>query len=171
MHLSRVYVITNMDRTESMETNNILSIDHVDDARQFYDFLYFKQKVEFGPHPTRNVNAAELPAFSLILNKKHTYDQVSARIAAKLGVESTHLRLWSVNNTTNLPKTAVKRTASQNLQSMLTPSYTTYSNTQRNDALFYEILDMSLSELDTKKAMKIIWLSEGITKEVSSHIP
>lgn len=150
-----------------MDTSKILPLDHVDDAHQYYDFLYYKQKVDFAPHPVRNANAAELPAFSLILNKKHTYDQVSARIASKLGIDPTHLRLWSVNNTTNLPKTAVKRTASQNLQSMLTPSYTTYSNTQRSDALFYEVLEMSLSELDTKKAMKVTWLSEGITKEVS----
>ena len=37
----------------------------------------------------------------------------------------------------------------------------------KNDALYYEVLDMSLAELDTKKNVKVTWLSEGITKEVS----
>jgi ubiquitin carboxyl-terminal hydrolase 7 len=38
---------------------------------------------------------------------------------------------------------------------------------QRNDALFFEVLDMSLAELDTQKSIKLTLLSEGITKEVS----
>ena len=153
--------------TSSIRTN----LDLMEYARVFYDFLYYKQKVEFAPHPTRNANADELPPFALTLNKRFTYDQVTAKVAEKLGVDPTHLRLWTVNSTTNAPKSAVKRTASQTLSTMLTPTYTAYSNTQRNDALFYEILEISLSELDTKKAMKIIWVSEGTTKEVSTFVP
>jgi hypothetical protein len=42
----------------------------------------------------------------------------------------------------------------------------TLNSTQRNDAFYFEVLEMSLAELDTKKSIKLTWLSEGITKEV-----
>lgn len=42
----------------------------------------------------------------------------------------------------------------------------TLNATQRNDAFYFEVLEMSLAELDTKKNIKVTWLSEGITKEV-----
>lgn len=82
-------------------------------------------------------------------------------------MDPTHLRLYTVNFTTGLPRVAVKRlSTNQTLQSILNPTgYSALSQTQRTDALYFEVLDMSLAELDTKKNVKIIWLSEGITKE------
>jgi ubiquitin carboxyl-terminal hydrolase 7 len=41
---------------------------------------------------------------------------------------------------------------------------------QRNDALYFEPLDMSLAEYDTKKNIKVFFVSEGITKEVRSSL-
>lgn len=43
----------------------------------------------------------------------------------------------------------------------------TFNSTQRNDAFYLEVLEMSLDEFDTKKNVKLTWLSEGLTKEVS----
>lgn len=62
----------------------------------------------------------------------------------------------------------VKRSSTnQTLQSILNPTaYSQLNQNQRNDALYFEVLDMSLAELDTKKNIKISWLSEGITKDV-----
>ncbi|UZP44725.1 hypothetical protein NXS19_012537 [Fusarium pseudograminearum] len=42
---------------------------------------------------------------------------------------------------------------------------TALNSTQRNDAFYFEVLEMSLTELDTKKSIKVTLLSEGITKE------
>jgi ubiquitin carboxyl-terminal hydrolase 7 len=46
----------------------------------------------------------------------------------------------------------------------------TLNSNQRGDALYFEVLEMSLAEMDTKKSIKVTWLSEGITKEVISPI-
>jgi len=35
---------------------------------------------------------------------------------------------------------------------------------------FFEVLDMTLSELDTKKSLKVMWISEGITKDETFDI-
>ena len=149
------------------------SADRIEDARLFYDFLLHKRIVRFHPHPRNNnpdlktVHPETCETFNLVLSSKHTYDQFAARVGEKLGITPTHLRFWTANVSNGAPKAAVKRNQGQNLHGILNPPYSTFSNnTPRQDALYFEVLDMSLSELDTKKAIKVMWLSEGITKEV-----
>lgn len=142
-------------------------VDRFDDAREYYDFLHNKKTVKFHAHPTR-CNAEQYPPFELVLNSKISYDVLSERVADRIGVPSTHIRFWTVNSATGNPKTTVKRGVSQSLQNILSPGgYNQLSSSQRTDAFYFEVLDMSLAELDTKKSIKITWLSEGITKEVS----
>jgi len=128
--------------------------------------LINKKSVRFHPHPSR-CNAEEYPQIELVLNSRINYDQLSEKVGAELGVEPTHLRFYTVNGTTGNPRGSVKRTPIQTLNTILNPTgYGTINTNQRNDALYYEVLDMSLAELDTKKNVKITYLSEGITKEV-----
>jgi ubiquitin carboxyl-terminal hydrolase 7 len=166
--------------TKSPSTNSLVStrpnpqsvsaigLEPITDARLWYDFLLHKRIVTILPHPTRTVDPESVEKLVLTLTTKHSYDSLSAIVGDRLGVNPTHLRFWTVNATTNQPKTSVKRGPHQTLQTILMPPYSTFSNNnQRADALFYELLDMSLSELDTKKTIKVIWVSEGTTKEVS----
>ena len=94
---------------------------------------------------------------------------MAAKVGEKLDVDPTHLRFHTVNASNGNPKAPVKRNLAQTLQQILTPPYSTFgNNNQRADMLYFEILDMSLSELDTKKNLRVTWLSEGITKDVGS---
>ncbi|KAF4635550.1 hypothetical protein G7Y89_g2550 [Cudoniella acicularis] len=150
---------------ESVSSRNTY-VDRIEDARNFYDFLVHKRNVKLVPHPTRNVNPDDYEQFDLVLSAKNSYDQVAARVGDKLGLDPTHIRFWTVNATSGNPKNSVKRSQSQTLQTILNPPYGTFSNNnQRADALYFEILEISLSELDTKKSLKVVWLSEGISKE------
>ena len=93
---------------------------------------------------------------------------MSERVGNYLSVPATHIRLWTVNATTNNPKAPVRRGTNPSLRQILNPmGSNTLSSTQRNDAFYFEVLEMSLAELDTKKSVKLTWLSEGITKEAS----
>ena len=134
------------------------------DAREFYDYLLNRKTVSFSPRfPTESENEI----FKLDLSRKMSYEQFSAKVGEYLKVAPTHLRFSTVNSTTGKIKTPVKRNANQNLYQILSPQFGTYSNNnQRDDALYYEILDMSLSEMDTKKSLKISWVTEGMSKEV-----
>lgn len=146
--------------------------DRIDHAPFFYDFLIHRREVHFHAHPTKNSNPEAYEPFSLTLSAKHTYDQVSSKVGDKLGVDPTHLRFWSVNATTGNPKAVIKRNQAHTLQAILNPPYSTFSNNnQKADSLYFEVLEMSLSELDTKKALKINWLSEGLSKVVSLITP
>jgi ubiquitin carboxyl-terminal hydrolase 7 len=73
-----------------------------------------------------------------------------------------------VNSATHRPKNPIKHTTNHNLGALLSPaSYSTYSAgiNQRNDALYYEVLEVSMSELEMRKTFKVIWLPEGLQKE------
>lgn len=129
--------------------------------------MQYKRTVRFVAHPSR-CDPNKYPPFELVLSAKIGYDQLADKVGAALEIEPTHLRFYTVNGTTSAPRIAVKRlSTNQTLQSILNPTgYSQLNQNQRNDALYFEVLDMSLAELDTKKNVKITWLSEGINKEV-----
>lgn len=142
--------------------------DHYENARDYYHYLFYKRGIAFIPHPTKNLRK-DLPSFDLDLNLRMSYDHLSHKIGDKLGVPGTHLKFYTVNATTGSPKMAVKRTGPQSasLVQILYPNGTfgQVAMNQRSDALFYEVLEISLAELETKKPVLVTWLSEGISKE------
>ena len=149
-------------------TKSTVPSDHIDNAQQFYDFLVHRREVKFHPHLTRNANPEQWQPFELTLSNKHSYDQIAAKVGEHLKVDPTHIRFWTVNAANGNPKASVKRGQSQTLHTILNPPYSTFSNNnQRPDALYFEVLDISLTELDTKKALRVVWLSDGMSKEVS----
>lgn len=134
------------------------------DAREFYDYLLNRKTVTFSP---KYVTEDEGGVFKLDLSRKMSYEQFSAKVGEYLKVDPTHLRFSTVNATTGKFKAPVKRSANQNLYQILNPQFGSYgNNNQRDDALYYEVLEMSLSELDTKKNLKLTWVTEGLSKEV-----
>ena len=116
----------------------------------------------------KNESSTEENTFSIDLSRKMSYDQLAAKVGDYLQVNPTYLRFTTINAVNGKPKIAVKRSLNSTLAGIMTPSFNSYGNTreQRGDALYYEVLEMSLSELETKKSVKVIWLSEGICKEV-----
>jgi ubiquitin carboxyl-terminal hydrolase 7 len=162
---------TSLSKSSSAEKTSLsksnLGLDRIDNAQQFYDFLVHRREVRFHPHLTRNANPEQYQPFELILSNKHSYDQIAAKVGEHLKVDPTHLRFWTVNAANGNPKASVKRGQSQSLSTILNPPYSTFTNNnQRPDALYFEVLDISLTELDTKKALRVVWLSDGMSKEV-----
>lgn len=134
-------------------------------VKEYYEFLLLKRTVTFFPYSRQPT----LAKFQLVLSSKNTYEQLSYRVADKLDVPATHLKFWLMTNN-GTPRAQIKRIPSQTVHNMLNPPYSSFSNAQKPDCLMYEVLEMSLAELETKKAYKVTWLSDGITKEVSCII-
>ena len=150
------------------ESSSILSAGHCSDARDFYDYLLNRITVHFSP---KTVTDAEREVFDLVLSRKTTYDQLAAKVSDYLKVEASHIRFASVHSTTGRPKATVKRQINTTLWNILRPNFAGYNNNnQRDDALIYEVLEMSVTELESKKSLKVILLSEGITKEETYDI-
>jgi ubiquitin carboxyl-terminal hydrolase 7 len=134
------------------------------DAKDFYDYLLNRVNIEFLP---RFGETPELLPFSLTLSKKMTYDQFAAKVGEHLKADPTHIRFTTIN-TTGKPKAVVKFHQQLTLNNILFPSVYNYHSTslQRNDALLYEVLDLSLKEMEQRKAIKVTWLPEGLINEV-----
>ena len=136
------------------------------DARQYYDYLLNRIIVRF--EPLRS-DSGDQP-FELTLSRKMSYEQFSTKVGEHLEVPPTHLRFAPVMTGSGRPKPFIKRTVAQNLGQILTSLYTAYGYIHhRSDALYYEILETSLSEYETKKSIALTWLPEGITKAVRTN--
>jgi len=153
------------------------------EAPLFYDYLANRIQVHFGPRPggfhSITTNEPEQALFSLSLSRKDTYDSLSLAVADHLSkltgttINPTHLRFTTINAQTNKPRLIVKKLAQTTLASILLGTtaggYSGQSySTQSPDSLFYEILDMSLTDLEQHKLVRIYWLPEGTVREVSS---
>ncbi|KAF2403000.1 ubiquitin carboxyl-terminal hydrolase 21 [Trichodelitschia bisporula] len=135
------------------------------EAREFYEYLLHRIAVKFVPKVSAE---AEGTTFELVLSKRMTYNQLAQKVGEHLGEDPTHLRFTPVNATNGKPKAvAVRHTTNNNLGAILSPGYNSYGAavSQRPDALFYEVLEVSLSELEMRKNIKVTWLPEGLTKE------
>ncbi|KAK5071922.1 ubiquitin-specific protease ubp15 [Lithohypha guttulata] len=151
------------------ERNPGIDLDHViyHNARMYYDYLLNKIPVAFHPRPSTSGDI-----FTLDLSKKMSYDQFSDKVGQHLGILGDHLRFATVNATNGKPKSWVKRNLQQSLSQILTSQFTAYGaySQHRSDALYYEILEVSLQDYETKKIMKPIWLHDGIVKEEQLEI-
>ncbi|KAL9613274.1 MAG: hypothetical protein Q9167_002183 [Letrouitia subvulpina] len=132
------------------------------DAREFYDYLLNRIIVKFLP---KFATDHDEESFTLALSRRMSYDQFSAKVGEHLKIDPTHLRFTTILASSGKPKAPVRRNQGLNLSQILLPQMNAYNNSQRPDALSYEILEMSISELETKRNLKINWITEGITKE------
>lgn len=157
-------IITVQKTLSDKEISQITASGGYADAKEFYDYLLNRINVEFSP---RLGDSTQLPTFTLTLGKKMTYEQFATKVGEHLKIEPTHLRFTTVS-TTGKARTPIKYSQQSTLNNILFPTPYSYGgNTlHRPDQLLYEVLEMSLKELEQRKALSITWLPEGLTKEV-----
>lgn len=130
-------------------------------AQQYYDYLLNRIPVTFYAKPPLDTDP-----FTLNLSKKMTYDQFCSKVGEYLKVDPTHIRFATVHASTGKPKAWVKRALGQTLHQILIANYTSYGyNAHRPDSLFYEVLEISLADFETKRPLKVVWLPDGVVKE------
>lgn len=134
------------------------------EARDFYDYLLHRITVKF---VSRIAPDDDSKIFELTLTKRMNYQQLAQRVGEYLAVDPTHLRFCPVNAQTGRAKNPIRHTTNHNLGTLLSPGYSAYGAglNQRNDALYYEVLEVSMSELEMRKTFKVTWLPEGLMKE------
>ncbi|GMK58352.1 hypothetical protein CspeluHIS016_0503840 [Cutaneotrichosporon spelunceum] len=130
---------------------------------QFYDFLQNRVRVKFLPKP-EDAAAGNAPNFELILSKKMTYEVMATRVGDYLKHDPLKLRFMS-SNPSGQPNAIVKRSLNQSVADI---TQTNYYSTQPNIVLYYELLNISIIELETKKSLKIYWMGR-YNKEEAVH--
>ncbi|KAM0756443.1 cysteine proteinase [Meredithblackwellia eburnea MCA 4105] len=128
---------------------------------QFYDFFLNRVVVIFKP---KYEDPEPKPEFDLVLSKKMTYEQMANKVGEYLKHDPLKLRFTQPNGQTGLPKAIVKRQNNHTVAELIQPSYMSATS----NLLFYELLDVSIIELETKKSLKITWVGVH-NKEEGSH--
>jgi len=157
---------------------------------QFYDFLQNRVLVSFKPkfEEISDLN----PEFELILSKKNTYDvvrkdwlqsslleanprylckilQMAQRVGDHLKHDPLRLRFTSSNANNMGPKAVIKRALNQSVGDLTQTGY--FGHQHVNLSLYYERLDVSIIELETKKSLKITWTGSHNKEEVRAMMP
>lgn len=152
-------------------------------AKDFYDYLINRVFVNFTPKTVlpqeMQVRQEGDEKFGLYLSKKDSYETLAVKVAEHLTsvstapVDQSFLRFTTVNAQSGKPRAIVKPQQAMNVQSILlgTSGYGYgYQPAQATDQLYYEVLEMSLKDLEQRKNVKINWLSNGITQETTYDI-
>ncbi|KAI9357685.1 ubiquitin carboxyl-terminal hydrolase 5 [Zopfochytrium polystomum] len=113
----------------------------------YFDNLRNRQVVVFKHRPKEREQAR--PDVDLTLSKKMTYDVVLNRLGEALGWDPLKLRLSLGPNS----KQYIKRSPTLTLQEMLHQAYYV-ANPNAPSTLYFELLDIQLSELENKRFLK-----------------
>ena len=114
------------------------------DVPEFMDYQLHKVDVQFIPKDKSN-NGVQLQ-----IHKGTKYNDVATKVAEKLECDPEKIQFFTVGLHEE-PKTAIRRSLSTTLEDML---HTPYRNHVKQ-RLFYEILDIKLSELESKRQVKV----------------
>ncbi|KAK9894556.1 cysteine proteinase [Cystobasidium minutum MCA 4210] len=118
---------------------------------QFYDFFMNRIVVAFKPRFEDQEYKSE---FELTLSKKMTYDQVATQVGDHLKYPWNKIRFTASNGNNGVSKNPIRRHNSHTLAEMIQPGYVQ----QPTNVLFYETLEVTLTELETKKTVKVTWV-------------
>jgi len=131
---------------------------------EYYEYVMNRVTVKF-----RRLDKPKIQTFTLELSKRMLYDQVTKKIAERIGTDPNKIRLTGHNGYYDQPKpTPIKRTERMTLQDMLTVYYQPPSNNNLSDTLFFEALELPVSEYENKKVLKITWHNLK-TEAVETH--
>lgn len=145
----------------SKEANELKDLNPRVTIPQHYEYIANRMMVEFRP---KNDQDGSLQTYSIELTKKSTYDQVAGALAAKLGTDPMHIQFTSATTPNGLPKHVLKRSTNMLLHEML-PNGNAHPAAVVN-ILYYEKLNISIVELESKRVFKVTWLGPTLKDEV-----
>ncbi|KAG9019654.1 hypothetical protein FRB90_012000 [Tulasnella sp. 427] len=127
---------------------------------QFYDFLQNRVLIHFRPKDEEK----DHEEFDLVLSKKMNYETLANKVGERLKHEPIKLRFTS-STAQGTPKAPLKRALNQSVWDIIQPSYLA----AQPSILFYERLDVSIIELETKRSLKVIWT--GLHNKEEATLP
>ncbi|KAG8854609.1 hypothetical protein FRB91_003318 [Serendipita sp. 411] len=114
----------------------------------FYDFLQNRVIIHFRPKDEQSMDEG----FDLTLSKKMTYDMMSQKVGDRLKHDPSKLR-FTTTQPNGQPKLVLKRSLNQAVAEIIQPTYLAH----QTPTILYELLDVSIAELETKRSLKVVW--------------
>lgn len=88
---------------------------------------------------------------------------MAARVGDYLKQDPLKIRFTSSNPQNSTPKQIIKRALNQSVADITS---TNYYSAPPNVVVYYELLDISIVELETKKSLKVVWTGNNNKEEV-----
>ncbi|KAI8347676.1 hypothetical protein BD560DRAFT_493139 [Blakeslea trispora] len=136
----------------------------------YYVSLYNKSCVLFKPKP--NVVQAQHDEVRVVLDRTSNYRAIAAQLAAKIGVEANKIRFTASHPITHQPREVIQYKSTTRLEEMLSnlPKPQDYLQLVGFDhadvpILYYEVLDVDVSDLESKRSIEVIVLGSNLRKE------
>ncbi|PVG02230.1 putative ubiquitin-specific processing protease 21 [Serendipita vermifera] len=125
----------------------------------YYDFLQNRVVIHFKPRDEIDTDAG----FDLVLSKKMTYEMMAQKVGDRL--KHDHLKLrFTTTQPNGQPKQVLKRSLNQAVSEIIQTSYLAH----QTPTILYELLDVPISELETKRSLKVVWVGMH-NKEEATH--
>lgn len=124
----------------------------------FLDFQLHKIRVTFTPKDKDAENE-----FELAIHKNTKYDGVAAKVAQHVGADPEKLQFLAAG-VNDEPKVALRRMPNWTLEDML---HAAYHRSAVRTKLFYDVLDISLAELELKRLVKVTLCSPTLKDTMS----
>jgi ubiquitin carboxyl-terminal hydrolase 7 len=134
------------------------------DPQRYYEFLHNKINLKFVPrYPDQTIKEQ----FACTLSKTMKYEQITTTVAAHLGVQPTHLRFTPTTNDGRPRQYALKRAGPVSPILQMTAS----GGMPLPPIVFYEVLELSLADVESRREITVTWLPEGVNVLVISTLP
>ncbi|KAI8922962.1 hypothetical protein BC831DRAFT_473479 [Entophlyctis helioformis] len=140
------------DEITKLPDANLLS------AFGFYEYLSNRLTVTFKP---KAKDAPHKGDIELVLSKKMGYDMVISKLAAALDHDPLKIRLSMAASHSMVPKSVIRRSTATTLNEMLGGSF--YN--PGSSIIFYEMLDVSILEFETKRYVKVLYVDEHLKEQ------
>lgn len=162
------------------ETDELTKQGRFTSVVDYYASIYHRVCIMFKPKPTNNNNNNNKyrDEIKLILNRTWTYSTVASKIAERLNVEASKIQLTSAYNNMSTSPRGVSILSpgglkpSMRLEEMLPmlPKATDYAQFVGFEhisapVLFYEVLEVDVADLKTKRTMDVVLIGSNLRKE------
>jgi ubiquitin carboxyl-terminal hydrolase 7 len=129
----------------------------------FMEYEMGKIRVVFASY-----NDNEAPSVELVLHKDNSYDHVVKAIADSLSTDPEKLRLYSPH--VHGSKIPIKHSPDMKLQKIVQPVFNSINTANHRYHLFYEKLDISLQEMESKCKVRVIICTPTLKDEMPVEV-
>ncbi|WBW75563.1 ubiquitin C-terminal hydrolase Ubp5 [Schizosaccharomyces osmophilus] len=141
------------------ETGNSDTKDQEDNifptAPKLYDFMANRVIITFRP---RFIDQESTLEFELVLDRRIKLIELCEELSEKLNTDADHIRLTTCSPLAYAANMVVPNNPNITLYEIM---HASEEDTVSN-MLFYEIMNVSLSDLDKKRLLRVTWLFEGL---------
>ncbi|CAG0917542.1 unnamed protein product [Notodromas monacha] len=105
-------------------------------------------------------NVPSDPGFKMVLSQRHTYAEMTARVAERLNTDPECIQFFRTTNYRDCPGNPLRCDTQGTLKDFLS-----YNKPRMAKKLFYQLLSIKVFELDRKKQIRCVWMSMNCREE------